>query len=130
MTDQELMAKAREAMRLAYAPYSKFQVGAALLAKDGQVFLGCNVENASYGAAICAERTAVVKAVSEGIREFEKIAITASSGDYAPPCGICRQVLYEFMPDGTVLLESRQAGMKAFSLRELLPLGFGPEDLK
>lgn len=130
MTDQELMAKAREAMRLAYAPYSKFQVGAALLAKDGQVFLGCNVENASYGAAICAERTAVVKAVSEGIREFEKIAITASSGDYAPPCGICRQVLYEFMPDGTVLLESRQEGMKAFSLRELLPLGFGPEDLK
>lgn len=130
MTDQELMAKAREAMRLAYAPYSKFQVGAALLAKDGQVFLGCNVENASYGAAICAERTAVVKAVSEGIREFEKIAITASSGDYAPPCGICRQVLYEFMPDGTVLLESRQAGMKAFSLRELLPLGFGPENLK
>lgn len=129
MTDRELMAKAKEAMRLAYAPYSEFKVGAALLAKDGRVFTGCNVENASYGAAICAERTAVVKAVSEGVREFEKIAITASSGDYASPCGICRQVLFEFMPDGTVLLDSDAEGMKAFSVRELLPFGFGPENL-
>lgn len=129
MTDTELMAKAKEAMARAYAPYSKFQVGAALLAKNGQVFLGCNVENASYGGTICAERTAVVKAISEGVREFEKIAIAASSGGYASPCGICRQVLFEFMPDGTVLLDSEKEGMKAFSVRELLPFGFGPEDL-
>ena len=86
----------------AYAPYSHFQVGAALLAKDGRVFTGCNVENATYGATICAERTAVTKAVSEGVREFEKIAIVASSGEYAAPCGICRQVLFEFMPEGKV----------------------------
>lgn len=130
MTDTELMAKAKEAMTRAYAPYSKFQVGAALLAKNGQVFLGCNVENASYGGTICAERTAVVKAVSEGVREFEKIAIAASSGGYASPCGICRQVLFEFMPDGTVLLDSDKEGMKSFPVRDLLPFGFGPEDLE
>ena len=130
ITDMELMAKAKEAMAQAYAPYSRFQVGAALLAEDGQVFLGCNVENASYGGTICAERTAVVKAVSEGVRAFRKIAIAASSGEYASPCGICRQVLYEFMPDGTVLLDSEKDGMKSFSVRELLPFGFGPEDLR
>ena len=106
MTNQELIAKAKEAMTKAYAPYSHFQVGAALLAKDGRVFTGCNVENATYGATICAERTAVTKAVSEGVREFEKIAIVASSGDYAAPCGICRQVLFEFMPEGKVVLWS------------------------
>lgn len=130
MTDNELIAKAKEAMQRAYAPYSHFKVGAVLLAKDGQVFLGCNVENVSYGGTICAERTAVVKAVSEGVREFEKIAIVASSGEYASPCGICRQVLFEFMPDGTVLLDSEREGMKAFTVRELLPFGFGPKDLE
>ena len=93
MTDEALILQAKDAMKNAYAPYSEFRVGAALLAKDGAVFKGCNVENASYGATNCAERTAVFKAVSEGYREFEKIAIVASSGDYASPCGICRQVL-------------------------------------
>lgn len=130
ITDMELIAMAKEAMARAYSPYSRFQVGAALLAEDGQVFLGCNVENASYGGTICAERTAVVKAVSEGVRAFRKIAIAASSGEYASPCGICRQVLYEFMPDGIVLLDSEKDGMKSFSVRELLPFGFGPEDLR
>ena len=130
ITDTELMAKAKEAMAQAYAPYSRFQVGAALLAENGQVFLGCNVENASYGGTICAERPAVVKAVSEGVRAFRKIAIAARSGEYASPCGICRQVLYEFMPDGIVLLDSEKDGMKSFSVRELLPFGFGPEDLR
>ena len=130
ITDMELMAKAKEAMAQAYAPYSRFQVGAALLADNGQIFLGCNVENASYGGTICAERAAVVKAVSEGVRTFRKIAIAASSGEYASPGGICRQVLYEFMPDGVVLLDSEKEGMKSFSVRELLPFGFGPEDLR
>lgn len=130
MTDQELVRLAKEAMENAYVPYSHFQVGAALLAKDGRVFQGCNIENASYGATNCAERTAIFKAVSEGYREFEKIAIVASSGDYASPCGICRQVLFEFMPDGKVILDSEEKGMTSFSVRELLPFGFRGEDIK
>ena len=130
MTDRELVNLAKEAMEYAYAPYSHFKVGAALLAKDGRVFKGCNVENATYGATNCAERTAVSKAVSEGCREFEKIAVVASSGDYAAPCGICRQVLFEFMPDGKVILDSEEKGMATFSVQELLPFGFRGEDIK
>lgn len=130
MENQELVLLAKEAMEKAYAPYSKFKVGAALLAKNGEVFLGCNVENASYGATICAERTAITKAISEGVKEFEKIAIVASSGDYAAPCGICRQVLYEFLPEGTVILDSDREGMKVMKLKELLPMGFRGEDIK
>ncbi|MDD4843999.1 MAG: cytidine deaminase [Anaerotignum sp.] len=130
MENQELIVLAKEAMEKAYAPYSKFKVGAALLAKDGTVFFGCNVENASFGATICAERTAVTKAISEGVREFEKIAVVASSGDYAAPCGICRQVLYEFMPEGEVILDSDAEGMKVMKLKELLPMGFRGEDIK
>ena len=130
MTEEKLVALAKEAMEHAYAPYSKFQVGAALLAKDGRVFTGCNVENASYGATNCAERTAIFKAVSEGYREFDAIAIVASSGDFASPCGICRQVLAEFMPDGKVILDSKEKGMVTYFVRELLPSGFSAEDIK
>lgn len=130
MTDRELVSMAKEAMEHAYAPYSHFKVGAALLAKDGRVFKGCNIENASYSATNCAERTAIFKAVSEGVREFEAIAIVASSGDYASPCGICRQVLFEFMPDGKVILDSEEKGMATFSVQELLPFGFRGEDIK
>ena len=130
MTDEKLVALAKKAMKHAYAPYSQFQVGAALLAKDGRVFTGCNVENASYGATNCAERTAVFKAVSEGCREFEAIAIVASSGDHIPPCGICRQVLAEFMPEGKVILDSDEKGMVTYLVRELIPLGFTAKDIK
>lgn len=130
MTDRELVRIAKEAMQFAYAPYSHFKVGAALLAKDGRVFQGCNIENASYGATNCAERTAIFKAVSEGVREFEAIAIVASSGEYAAPCGICRQVLFEFLPDGKVILDSNEKGMMIFSVQELLPFGFRGEDIK
>ena len=130
MTDKELVALAKEAMEHAYVPYSHFKVGAALLAKDGRVFKGCNVENASYGATNCAERTAIFKAVSEGCREFEAIAIVASSGDLVPPCGICRQVLVEFMPEGKVVLDSEEKGMVTYLVRELLPYGFGSKDIK
>lgn len=130
MTDRELVILAKEAMENAYAPYSHFKVGAALLAKDGRVFQGCNIENASYGATNCAERTAIFKAVSEGVREFEAIAIVASSEDYASPCGICRQVLFEFLPEGKVILDSDEKGMVTFTVRELLPLGFRGEDIK
>ena len=124
MTEKELVVLAKEAMEYAYSPYSKFKVGAAVLAKDGRVFTGCNVENASYGATNCAERTAIFKAVSEGYREFEAIAVVASSGDYASPCGICRQVLAEF------ILDSDEKGMVTYLVRELLPLGFGAKDIK
>ena len=130
MTDKELVALAKEAMEHAYVPYSHFQVGAALLAKDGRVFKGCNIENASYGATNCAERTAIFKAVSEGYREFDAIAIVASSGDYASPCGICRQVLFEFLPDGKVILDSDEKGMVTYLVRELLPCGFSSKDIK
>ena len=130
MTDEKLVALAKEAMEHAYVPYSHFKVGAALLAKDGRVFQGCNIENASYGATNCAERTAIFKAVSEGVREFEKIAVVASSGEYASPCGICRQVLFEFLPDGKVILDSDKKGMVTYTVRELLPAGFCAEDIK
>lgn len=130
MTDEKLVQLAKEAMQNAYVPYSHFKVGAALLAKDGTVFQGCNIENASYGATNCAERTAVFKAVSEGYREFEKIAIVASSGDYAAPCGICRQVLFEFMPEGKVILDSEEKGMVTYTVKELLPFGFSGKDIK
>ena len=130
MKDEMLILQAKDAMKNAYAPYSRFRVGAALLTKDGAVFKGCNIENASYGATNCAERTAIFKAVSEGYREFEKIAIVASSGDYASPCGICRQVLAEFMPEGEVILYSEEKGMVTYTVRELLPMGFSKADIR
>ena len=123
MTDQELLEKAKEAAQKAYAPYSHFQVGAALLTQEGKVYSGCNIENASYGATNCAERTAIFKAVSEGETSFSKIAVVAADGSTAYPCGICLQVMNEFMPDGLVVLEEQGACVR-YSLRELLPKGF------
>lgn len=107
----------------AYVPFSGFRVGAALLTDTGEVYTGVNVENSTYGATICAERTACVKAVSEGKRSFEAIAI-ASSGGTAFPCGICRQFLYEFAPDLTVILGDDEEHLKTYTLQELLPEGF------
>ena len=124
MENRELIERAKQAMEYAYAPYSHFQVGAALLCKDGQVFTGCNVENASYGATCCAERTAIGKAVSEGVRKFEKIAIMASDGGFTAPCGICRQILLEFMPEGLVVLGNKTGEIQVFTVKELLPHGF------
>ena len=106
MTDRELLDKAYEAINKAYAPYSGFKVGAALLTDDDSVYTGCNIENASYGAAICAERTAIVKAVSDGHTQIRRIAIVSSSGEQTKPCGICRQVMSEFVTsDGVVIME-------------------------
>lgn len=130
MENQELLEIAKKAMQNAYAPYSHFQVGAALLAEDGRVFYGCNVENATYGAAICAERTAIVKAISEGARHFTKIAIVSSGQDITPPCGICRQVLLEFMPEGSVILQDKDGAIQEFAMKTLLPLGFCADDIK
>ena len=130
MSDQELMARAVDMLQRSYVPYSHFPVGAALLCADGTVFTGCNVENAAYGEAICAERTAVVKAVSEGHRDdFIKIAIAGNSKDFCWPCGTCRQVLWEFAPELEVLVCNEARDMVKFPLRELLPQGFGPKSL-
>lgn len=129
MTNEELLARAKDGMKASYAPYSDFKVGAAVLCKDGTVFTGCNIENASYGATVCAERTALFKAVSEGYTEFEKIAIVCSLESYAWPCGICRQVMAEFMPEGKILLEDKADGIREFSLKELLPGAFTRKDL-
>ena len=127
MTDQELVARAFAMHAYSYVPYSHFPVGAALLCEDGTVFTGCNVENAAYSVGICAERTAIVKAISEGAREFEAIAIAAKSS--APfPCGACRQSLYEFAPDLRVLV-TWDGNVRKTTLRELLPEGFGPSSL-
>ena len=129
MTDQELVDKAFEMHQYSYVPYSHFPVGAALLCGDGRVFTGCNVENAAFGSTICAERTAVVKAVSEGHRDdWTTIAIAGRGGDYCWPCGSCRQMLYEFGgPDLRVIMAKSENDWQEMTLGELLPLGFGPE---
>ena len=127
MTDERLLEMAIEARKNAYVPYSGYAVGAALETKDGHVFTGCNVENAAYGNTLCAERTALVKAVSEGYREFTKIAI-AASGSAPYPCGACRQSLYEFAPDLEVFV-TRDGHVDRVPLAELLPYGFGPSSL-
>ena len=124
VTDDELIAAARRAMQFAYVPYSHYKVGAALLSKDGRIFTGCNIENGSYGATNCAERTALFKAVSEGVREFTAIAVTAEKS--VPwPCGICRQALNEFSPDIRVIVAWKEQVQQAM-LSDLLPHGFGP----
>ena len=136
MTKEQLAKQAKEAMSYAYSPYSGYQVGAALLCKDGSVYTGCNVENASYSVTNCAERTAFFSAVAEGQMEFEAIAIVggnedASELDFCAPCGICRQVMREFCNPETfeIVLARNVDDYKIFTLEELLPLSFGPEDL-
>ena len=124
MTKQELCKKAVDMLDMAYVPYSHFPVGAALECSDGTVFTGCNVENAAYGSTICAERTAIVKAVSEGHREFIRIAIAGKSKDFCVPCGSCRQVMMEFSPEMEVICLNGAGESKTFALRELLPYGF------
>ena len=122
MTDIELLNKALEASKNAYVPYSKFHVGAAIQCADGRVYTGCNVENAALGSTICAERTAAVKAVSEGNRAFKRIAVTSPDAkEYCYPCGACRQFLVEFNPDMEVLVGRGDNKYVSFKLRELLP---------
>jgi cytidine deaminase len=125
---RKLVLEASKARALAYAPYSKFYVGAALLTADGQIYRGCNVENASYGLACCAERTATFKAVSEGANDI--IAIAVSVPGEAAPCGACRQVLYEFNPHMLILFGDELGNLKGEALlSDLLPRAFGPESL-
>ena len=130
MTDQELVKKAFEMHQFSYVPYSRFPVGAAILTRDGRVFTGCNVENAAYGSTICAERTAILKAVSEGCREgWTAIAIAGKGEDYCWPCGACRQMLYEFAPELELLVGKADRSFTKLKLCDLLPHGFGPKDL-
>ena len=130
MTDRELVDLAFTMLERSYVPYSHFPVGAALLCADGTIFTGCNVENSAYGSTICAERTALVKAVSEGHRDdFVKLAVVGNSTDYCWPCGACRQMLYEFAPDLRVLAARGDGEYVEVPLNELLPHGFGPESL-
>jgi cytidine deaminase len=120
-TDQQLVTQAIAAAGRAYAPYSKFHVGAVLVGKDARTFAGCNVENISYGLTICAERNAVFAAVAAGCREFTKIVIVADTEVPASPCGACRQVLAEFEPDLEVVLSTFGGQIETFRLSELLP---------
>ena len=130
MTERELVDLAFSMLERSYVPYSHFPVGAALECADGSVFTGCNVENSAYGDTICAERTAVVKAVSEGHRDdFVRIAIAGRSQDHCWAGGSCRQVLNEFPPGLTVLVARGDGAFVRFPLRELLPHGFGPKSL-
>ncbi len=133
---KDLISKAMEARLIAYAPYSHYQVGASLLTRDGKIFHGCNVENASYGVSNCAERTAFFKAVSEGYREFRAIAIVGSPeghliDQFAFPCGVCRQVMMEFCDPERflVIVAKSETDYKVYALKELLPEGFGPGNL-
>ncbi len=130
MTDRQLADLALDARKHAYTPYSNFNVGAALLCADGTVFTGCNVENAAYGSTICAERTALVKAISEGHRDVTAIAIAGSGDDFCWPCGSCRQMLFEFAPSLRVLAVRRDREFVVSSLDALLPHAFGPTALK
>lgn len=132
---QKMIDLAIEQLSFAYAPYSGFQVGAALLTKEGKMYTGCNIENAAYSSTNCAERTAFFKAVSEGERQFQAICIVGGKNgvltDYTAPCGVCRQVMMEFCnPDSfQIILAKNRETYKIFSLRELLPMGFGPDNL-
>ena len=130
MADKELKEQIEKALSMrasSYAPYSHYRVGAALVSEDGQIFGGCNVENSSYGAANCAERTAFFKAVSEGVRSFDVLAIAAKTKAW--PCGACRQVLNEFAPDLRILV-TWDDHVEEKTLKELLPEGFGPHSME
>ena len=135
MTDIELYGLAKDAMNYSYSPYSDCKVGAALLCKNGKVFTGANIENAAFGPTVCAERVAVFKAVSEGEKEFSKIAVVGGKGGVIngifAPCGVCRQVLREFCDDDfKIILGETSDSYKTVTLKELLPLSFSPENVK
>ena len=124
MTEQELMRLAVEMLDKAYVPYSHFPVGAALECEDGTVYTGCNIENAAFPCTICAERTAMFKAISEGNCKFKRIVVAGKSEDFCVPCGSCRQVMMEFAPEMEVICLNGQGQARSFRLRELLPYGF------
>jgi cytidine deaminase len=127
MDVQKLVEMAQSAREQAYAPYSNYRVGAALLTESGEIFTGCNVENAVYPTTCCAERVAIFKAVSEGRRQFRAIVVATEDG--GSPCGVCRQVMREFAPEMIVFIADAENGLRETSVAELLPDSFGPENL-
>lgn len=130
MEKKDLIVEANKAREFAYVPYSKFKVGAALLSKDGQVFHGCNIENAAYGMTNCAERTALFKAYSEGITEFDSLVVVADTDRPVPPCGACRQVISELCDDEMeVVLTNLKGDIQKVLVKDLLPGAFSPKDL-
>jgi len=130
MDKLQLMEESKIAREKAYVPYSKFKVGAALLSKEGKVYHGCNIENAGYSMTNCAERTAMFKAVSEGVREFQSLAVVADTEGPVSPCGACRQVIAEFCePNMPVYLINLKGDVQETTVAQLLPGAFSPEDL-
>lgn len=130
MDRQQLIEEATKGREFAYVPYSKFKVGAALLSKDGEVFQGCNIENSGYSMTNCAERTAIFKAISQGVTEFSAIAVIAETNGPVSPCGACRQVLSEFCaPDMPVYLTNLKGDVQETTVAQLLPGAFTPEDV-
>jgi cytidine deaminase len=128
--DKNLILEAKKAIKSAYAPYSNFEVGAALLSRDGKVFTGANLENSSFGITVCAERVALYKALSSGEKDFIKIAIVASAEKPITPCGLCRQALFEFSPDLKVICSNMKGRTQKYSLKKLLPYPFKYEKRK
>ncbi|ALC92023.1 cytidine deaminase [Bacillus sp. FJAT-18017] len=130
MEEKELIQEAIKAREFAYIPYSKFGVGAALLSKDGRVFRGCNIENAAYSMANCGERTAIFKAISEGVTEFTAMAVVADTDRPVPPCGACRQVIAELLgPDVDIILSNLKGDVLRVRSEDILPGAFMPTDL-
>ncbi len=121
---EKLIEIAKQARAKASAPFSNFKVGAVLVGKMGEIFTGCNIENASYGLTMCAERVAIFKAVSEGARDFQKIVVVADTEDLTPPCGACRQIIWEFCGDVEIILANLQGKTEIFQMKELFPRAF------
>jgi cytidine deaminase len=128
MTDKELLEAAAEAATRSYSPYSSFRVGAAVLAADGTVYTGANVENAAYGSAVCAESSAITAAVNAGVRKIETVAAVCLDGEFCSPCGNCRQIMQEFFVE-TVVMQGPDGAPDVLPLSDLLPMSFGPEAL-
>lgn len=128
MTERDLILLATKARENSYSPYSHYKVGVALLCKNGKVYLGTNVENSSYGATNCAERSAIFSAISNGDRDFEAIAIVGSSDDICHPCGVCRQVMSELLPDAKIICAENENNYKVYTTSALLPDAFGKRD--
>lgn len=129
-TEQELIDAARQVRDLAHAPYSNFQVGAAVETEDGTIYTGCNVESASYGLTVCAERVAIWKGISEGVKKFGRIAVVVDTEELTPPCGVCRQIIWEFCGDVPVILSNLKGKTETIQMSELLPRAFDSKFLK
>lgn len=129
-TEQELIDAAAEVREHAYAPFSKFRVGAAVETADGKIYTGCNIESASYGLTVCAERVAIWKAVSEGVKDFKQIAVVVDTEELTPPCGVCRQIIWEFGGDIPVTMANLEGKSETVQMRDLLPRAFDAKFLK